>query len=244
MQDLKLSEALKKTINGFVESLKQTYGNDLISVALYGSAASGELVEAHSNINLLVVLKNTDLPTLDVSRKLVNKFSHDRVEPLFLSHEYLLNSIDVFPIEFLDMKENHHCLYGQDVLKGIQIDLKNLRFQCEQELKSKLILLKQQYLKINLRDKNVLAKLLFKHVTSVTHLLRNLIRLRGKQPSYRKEEALKEVAVEFQVGTASFLRILEAKRNLKNFKADDLRSLLVDFVFELETIVKKVDILK
>ena len=35
---------------------------------------------------------------------------------------------------------------GRDILKDLKIDLKNLRFQCEQELKGKLLNLRQAYL--------------------------------------------------------------------------------------------------
>ncbi len=241
MQELKLPQALKKNIYEFTESLKQLYRDDLIAIMLYGSASSGEFVEAHSNVNLLVVLKNTDLSTLDLSRKLVNKRSHRRLEPLFLSHEYLLSSSDVFPVEFLDMKENYICLYGQDVLKEIKIDLKNLRFQCEQELKSKLILLKQQYLKINPKNKAALAKLLFRNLTSLLHILRNLVRIKGKTPSYKKEDILSEAAVELKTEVAVFLRILQAKKNSAALKADDFKALLADFVLELDKIAKIAD---
>lgn len=241
MQELKLSEAFKKNIHEFVEALKQLYRDELVSIVLYGSSVSGEFIETHSNINLLVVLKNTDLATLELSRNLVNKRSNRKIEPLFFSPEYLLNSSDVFPIEFLDMKENYTCLYGQDVLRELKIDLKNLRFQCEQELKSKLILLKQRYLKINPRNRAALANLLFRNFTSVWLILRNLVRLKGKDPSYSKESLLREVAVELEIDVTAFLRILEAKRNSTSLKADDFKTLLADFVFEVDKIAKIVD---
>jgi hypothetical protein len=202
---------------------------------------SGEHSQAHSNINLLVVLKNTDLSTLEKSRKLVNKFSNRGVEPLFLSHDYVLNFSHIFPIEFLDMQENYHCYYGTDVLKEIKIDRKNLRFQCEQELKSKLILLKQQYLRINLKDRQQLANFLFKSFTSVVHILRNVIRVKGKEPSYDKETVLKEIAGELSIDPPLFLKIWQTKRNSSKVKIDELNTLLTDFVIELDKIIKKID---
>jgi len=241
MQELKLSEAFKKNIHEFIETLKQLYRDELVSIVLYGSSVSGEFIENHSNINLLVVLKNTDLSTLELSRNLVNKRSNRKIEPLFFSPEYLLNSSDAFPIEFLDMKENYTCLYGQDVLRELKIDLKNLRFQCKQELKSKLILLKQRYLKINPRNRAALANLLFRNFTSVWHILRNLVRLKGKEPSYSKENLLREVAVELEIDVTIFFKILEAKRNSASLKADDFKTLLADFVFEIDKIAKIVD---
>lgn len=241
MTELKLPEGLKKNMDEFVGSLKSIYRDDLVSVILYGSAASGELTGSRSNVNLLVVLRETDLLSLERSRSLVNKRSSRGIEPLFLTREYVLSSSDVFPIEFLDMKENHACLYGEDVLKEIKIDLKNLRFQCEQELKSKLLLVKQQYLGVNPKDKRALANLLFRSFTSLAHILRNLLRLKGKTPSYAKEDLFREVAAELKVETATFSKIWQAKKAPSRLDAVDLRALLGDFVRELERIVKTVD---
>lgn len=243
MKELKLPESFKKNIEAFVESLKGIYRDELIAVILYGSAASGELTGSRSNVNLLVVLQKTDLPSLERSRNLVNKRSSRGIEPLFLSREYVSSSSDVFPIEFLDMKENHVCLYGEDVLKEIKIDLKNLRFQCEQELKSKLLLVKQQYLRVNLKDKRALAELLFRNFTSVSHILRNLVRLKGKIPLYAKEDLFREIAAELQVGTTTLSKIWQAKKNPTRLAAAEFRILFTDFVLELDKIVNAVDTL-
>lgn len=204
MEGLKLEGEARKKIDIYVNDLKQLYAGELIAVILYGSSAAGEFSKGHSNINLLVVLNNTDLPTLERSRKLVNKFSNRRIEPLFFSQGYISGFCDFFPIEFLDMKENHHCVYGTDVLKDITVDQKHLRFQCEQELKSKLILLKQHYLRTNLKDRGALTKLLFKYATSVHHILRNVLRLKGKEPSNNQQEVIKEIGKEFLIECAVF----------------------------------------
>lgn len=241
MEGSGLPQGVKKNIDEFVASLRKLYSDDLVCVILYGSAASGELTESHSNINLLVVLKKTDLPALEISRRLVNRPSNRRIEPLFLSREYMLGSSDVFPMEFLDMKDSHVCLYGPDVLNEAQIDPRNLRFQCEQELKSKLILVRQQYLRVNPNDKRALANLLFRNLTSVAHILRNLLRLEGKTPSRVNEDVFKEIAAGFQVETAVFLKIWQAKRNPTRLNAEDLKALLGDFVLELDKIIKTVD---
>ena len=65
-----LPRGIKRNIDEFVASLRKLYSDGLVCVILYGSAASGELTEAHSNINLLVVLKKTDPLSLEVSRRI------------------------------------------------------------------------------------------------------------------------------------------------------------------------------
>jgi len=240
MNNLRLPPKLGQEIAAFIQGLKEIYQEDLFSVTLYGNAASGEFVTQHSNLNILVILKSTELFILKQASKLVKRFKN--LTPLFLTKEYILSSIDIFPIEFLDMQENHIVLYGQDVLKEIQVDLKNLKFQCEQELKAKLLNLKQIYLSLNDHAAN-LKKPLFKAFISILHILRNVLRLKGIQPHYQKEELLKELAVNFKIDIGHWVKILAAKQKkikLNKTEIEELFSVLID---NLEKIVQGVDAL-
>lgn len=238
MQELSLPDKLEKSVQDFIQRLKDTYQDGLISVILYGSAASGEFIDKHSNLNLLVVLRSTDLENLKKAASLTNKFR--MINPLFFTEKYINSSTDIFPIEFLDMQENYLILYGRDVLKDINIDIKNLRFQCEQELKSKLINLRQLYLTAN-NDEPALRRLLFKSFTSVLHILRNVLRLKGRKPPYKKEDILKEVALEFEFDSKNWNKILAAKNKQIKLRQKDTEGLFVNFVRELEKIVETVD---
>jgi len=238
MKELKLPDKLKNGLENFVQSLKNIYQQDLISLVLYGSAASGEFVNQHSNLNVLVVLKNTDPDELIKASGVVKKFS--AITPLFLTEDYIASSTDVFPIEFLDMQENYFLLYGKDILKNININTDNLRFQCEQELKAKLINLRQAYLRLS-NKRGELRNLLFKSFTSVLHILRNVLRLKGKKPAYLKQDILKEVTLEFQINKAVLEKILTAKNKQIKLKGSEIEELFVNFVRELEKLVGIVD---
>ena len=189
MPELNLSPKAKNLLNEFSRGLGDIYGGELISVILYGSGASGEFIDSHSNLNLLVVLKDDSPARLKMASGLVRKPRFKTISPLFFSREYINNSLDVFPIEFLDMKENYSVLLGLDILKDISVDTRNLRFQCEQELKLKLIRLRQLFL-LESANKPLLKQALFKAFTSVMHILRNVIRLKGRQALYLKIRSL------------------------------------------------------
>jgi len=238
MEELKISDKLKNSLQNFNVTLKDIYQEELISLILYGSAASGEFVDKHSNLNALVILRNTDLGILKRASCIINKFR--MINPLFLTENYINSSTDIFPIEFLDMQENYLVLYGKDVLKNINVNTSNLRFQCEQELKAKLINLKQLYIRIN-RDNVALRNLLFKSFTSVLHILRNVLRLKGKKPPYLKQGILKELKSEFQIDIAIWEKILAAKTMKIKLKTKDTEELFIKFVRELEIIVEIVD---
>jgi predicted nucleotidyltransferase len=238
MQELRLPEKLKKGLQVFTQKLKEIYQHDLVSVILYGSAASNEFSDKISNLNILCILKSTELRELKKASSLINKFP--TVNALFLNQDYIANSLDIFPIEFLDMKENYSLLYGEDVLSNINVDTKNLRFQCEQELKAKLINLRQAYLRMN-RDKTGLRNLLLKSFTSVLHILRNVLRLKGKIPPYKKEDILKDLGSEFNIDMPVWDRILAVKQKKLRLNAKESESLFIYFVSELESIVTIVD---
>lgn len=238
MQELKISEKAKGTIQIFIQKLKEIYREDLVSAALYGSAASGEFIDKRSNINLLVILKSADLETLAKASPLIKRLKF--ISPLFLTEDYVRDSLDTFPIEFLDIQENYSVLYGKDILKGLNIDTRNLRFQCEQELKAKLIILKQSYLRMQ-GDKLALRDLLFKTFTSIMHILRNLIRLKGKSAPYLKPDIIKDAALEFNIDRGLFEKILAVKSKNVNLGGKDTEELFIAFTKELEKIVGIVD---
>jgi len=238
MEQLKITDQYKNILQNFTQGLKDIYPEELVSLILYGSAASGEFIDKHSNLNLLAVLINTDLEVLKKSARLIRKFKS--VNILFLTEDYIANSIDIFPIEFLDMRENYFVLYGKDVLKDIQVDTRNLRFQCEQELKVKLLKLRQAYLLFS-NNPSALRNLLFVSFTSILHILRNVLRIKGRKPSYLKPEVLKELALEFKIDLAVWEKILSAKNKKIKLAVKEIEGLFISFVRELELIVAIAD---
>jgi len=237
----KLVQPEKFTImlDSFVLGLKNIYGEGLLSVMLYGSAASGEFTKKHSNLNLAVLLNDTSLANISRSSKLINRYRFRRITPVFFTEKYIERSTDIFPIEFLDMKENHALLYGKDFAAGLKIDLKNLRFQCEQELKSKLIKIKNAYVaherSADLKD------ILFGFLTSSLHILRNMLRLKGRVPPYSKEDVIRDIGEEFKIEMAAFVKILDAKKGNSRLNNKEVKNLFFDFADNLEKIVGIVD---
>lgn len=240
MQELKIPDKVKNLLKGFVEGLKDVYKEELISVVLYGSGSSGEFTQRYSNLNVLIVLVDNSLETLKKASGLVNKFKFRIIRPLFFTEKYIQNSTDVFPIEFLDIKENYYILFGRDLIKDINVATQNLRFQCEQELKLKLLNIKQFYLRLN-KNSNALKNLLFKSVTSVLHILRMSLRFKGKQTGYPKEEIIKDVASLFKVDVSTWQKILAGKNREIKLSRKEIEDLLFVFVRDLENIIDTID---
>lgn len=240
MAHIKLPRKIKNILTDFTMALKAVYREGLISVILYGSGASGEFIERRSNLNILAVLKNTDLENLKAASGIVGKFKFRIINPVFFTEEYIKSAIDVFPIEFLDMKENYIVLEGRDILKGITIEKKNLRFQCEQELKAKLIYLRGEYLRAG-KNKVALHNLLFRAFTSIMHILRSVLRLKGKEPLYLKQNILMDISVEFPIDKTVWEKILAAKNKKIKLNIKEAEYLLISLTKDLEKIINIVD---
>lgn len=230
---------LQAMIDGFSAGLKKIYGDGLVSLVLYGSAASGEYIPRRSDVNLMIVLNDSGLNNIRKSYRIIHDRRFADIVPLFFTERYIKSSLDAFPIEFLDMKENHVLVCGKDILSGVEIDAKNLRFQCEQELKSKILLLKAGYLKT--KDAGALKDLLFKVFTSSLHIIRNLIRIKGDTPPYLKEEIIDSVERNFGVNGINFNRILQAKRMDVRLSGGQVDMLLTELTRDLEQIADIAD---
>ena len=161
---------MEKYLNQFCEKLKELAGNNLISVILYGSFARGENVEGHSDVNLMLVTESLHLNQLTFLEKEIHHLQKKiNLNIVFWTKEELESSIDVFPIEFLEISEHHKTLYGEHLLKEISVDTKNFRHQLEFELRSKLLKLRSAWLE-GKESKKMLFKTITRAGTSFFHL--------------------------------------------------------------------------
>ncbi|MEK7766241.1 MAG: hypothetical protein AAB368_08385, partial [bacterium] len=128
------------------EELKNAHGADLRSVILYGSAAAGARHPRYSDHNVLVLLRATGAAALAVSAPAIRKWEKaGNPPPLFMTPEFLARSADVFPLEWLDMKEQHRVLVGEDALASLAVNPRHLRVELERELKGTLLRFRGAY---------------------------------------------------------------------------------------------------
>lgn len=139
---------MEQALAEFTDELKRSFGDHLRSVILYGSGASGG-THAGSDLNLIVVLDHFSLGQIDGVRKALARFERSsRIFPVFWAERELLSARDVFPAEFLDLKENYRVLHGADPAAGLSPDLGNLRHQVEFELRSKILRMRSEWVRI------------------------------------------------------------------------------------------------
>ncbi len=230
----KLATDVSKKITPYMEEMLKIHGASIVSIFLYGSACYDDYIKGVSDINSAIILRELSLKDLKKSLNIVNKGIRKRIAaPLFLTKEHIMTSADTFPIEFAQMKERHILVYGEDVLKMAVIEHKHIRFICEQQLKGKLIRIRQAYLEIGLRKKG-LELLIKDSLASLFPVFRGLLMLKGISPSRNKQETLRLLAETFNIDTGVFTAILDDRKNDEKIGGHDIEVFLSRYIEQIE----------
>src|SRR5262249_27476928 len=147
-------------LHDLVQGLIGALGERLESVVLYGSAARGDWHEGSSDHNVAVVLTRLDPPALEaVASPVLRWIRTHEPPPRLLTRALIAASLDVFPIEYLDLRSHHLVLHGSDPFAGLEVRTEALRLQCERELREKLLRLGEGYVVAH-RSRRLLRALL------------------------------------------------------------------------------------
>src|SRR5215467_2239868 len=120
------------TIDEFVKRMREAGGTNVESVVLFGSLVAGDFHEGLSNLNLLCILRDATFQALQALSPAAKWWDKQKQPPpLCMTRQELARSVDVFTIELLDMQQHHRVLFGDDVLKGVQVPMDLHRVQVE-----------------------------------------------------------------------------------------------------------------
>jgi predicted nucleotidyltransferase len=120
-----------------VFAAQRAAGDRLIGATLYGSAAGGEFLPTHSDVNVAMVFSALGAEELEALRPAHRVWQRNRVvRPLLVSREGLARSIDVFPLEYLLIRERHETLHGEDCFGNIEIGREALSREIERVLRA------------------------------------------------------------------------------------------------------------
>jgi len=237
----KIPERPEIIFDEFCGDYNALFGDDLLSVILYGSGARGEYIAKKSDINFLIVLNDNGMEHLHDSMDLVGKWEKRRVSvPLFLSEDYIKSSLDAFPLEFFNIRLAYSVVYGHDVLKDLNIEKGNLRLQCERELKAKLLLLRRSFLQAN-GEVRLLTGLVKQSFSAFISIFNALLFLKGERVPDRKEEVIRAMDEHYGLDRNLFQDLLNIKTGEKKVGKNELNKTVWRYISEIKELSKKVD---
>jgi len=195
----------------FLEELTKVVGPSLHSLHLVGSAVTPDWIAGRSDINTLLVLREMDLTVLESIAPLGRRFKGSAIAPpLVMDQGYVNSSRDVFPMEFLEMRLIHETVLGEDILAAITIDRGDLRHQCEREIKSRLVGLRQEYLRARGEPKGF-TEALVRLLSGYQPLARGILVLLGKEPPRRRADAFAALVAAVGPEAGVFVEMLALK---------------------------------
>lgn len=231
----------RDTVRKFSEEMKFLFAKDIISIMLYGSAAGDNFDPERSDINFLIVFSKIDMDILRKYTGVSMKWQKKRVAtPLMFTEDYILNSADVFPIEFLELKENHILIYGKDILKDLTVDLKNLKLQVEEQLKGKLLHLRGGFLDSG-EKKGYLERLLTSSLIAFVPIFRNVLRLMEKGVPVSRGTLFRDFCSEVGLDERPFFRVWDLKGGRAKLSKEEVITLFGEYLSQIERLVEKVD---
>ena len=147
-----LPAPIAEILNSFLQSAKDAFGSDLISVVLFGSAAEGKL-RATSDLNLILVLASFNQAKADGLREPLRiAQAATQLHPMFLLKEEISHAARSFAPKFADILRRRVVLFGDDPFASLSIPRDTQVRQLRQQLLNLMLRLRASYVARSLRD--------------------------------------------------------------------------------------------
>jgi hypothetical protein len=221
----RLAPRVRADAEAFLAELARAADGQLHSLYVVGSAAGPDWRPGRSDINTLLLLRTMDFSVLEALAPLGARFRRQLIAaPLVMDTHYVHRSLDVFPMEFLELRLLHETVAGEDLLAALPIARADLRRQCEREVKSRLVGLGQGYLGTG-GDARRLGETLARAAAGYLPLARAVLFLLGQEPQRRGAEAIAALAAAAGPDAQVFAELLALRAGGPTPGADGLRSL-------------------
>jgi hypothetical protein len=230
-------------VRAWLAPVRAALGPDFLAAYLTGSVLTQGFDPKHSHVNLLVVARGLGPERLDVlAPALPRRKATPQIEPLFMTREQIERSLDSFPIEWLEIRERHLLIEGEDVMEPLEVPRTYLRLQCEHELRAKFIQLRQAYL-LHHGNARELAAALRAGASGFATLFRTLLRLREEPIPAEAGRVAQRVAEVYGLDSQALL-VPHLARYSGRDATDDAPRRYRAFLVELERLVAALDGLK
>jgi hypothetical protein len=207
-----LPNDIQKRLQAYVKEVTGVFGEQLEGMLLYGSAVRGEFLPGRSNLNILLLVSSYESAVLKQYSAVHRQWSKEQIlAPLFLTEEELHRSSAVFPLEFLEIQEQHRVLDGRDPFIGFHVKTDRLREAVVQGLTSNVLRLRQRYVEGGGGEEATMI-LLRLSITATLPLLRGIQRLLGRPVLSHSDAVIEDVAAQLKLDLQGLLDTWLLKR--------------------------------
>ncbi|HVX62901.1 MAG TPA: hypothetical protein VHC19_19935 [Pirellulales bacterium] len=182
--------AMREPIRRYAEHVRKHAGEKALSLTLFGAIASGTFDAGKQAAANVLVLDAVDLEVLKRLAAEGHKFGNLGIAaPLVMTPDFIRASLDTFPLELLEIQQRRLVLFGEDMFAALQFHREHVRLQCERELKTLMMGIRQGLIASAGKDKS-LGAIAAQAAGGLARILRGLLWLHDvKEPKPAAELA-------------------------------------------------------
>ena len=192
-----------------VQALRHHLGPNLYSFCLYGSAVRGNFIEGISDINLLIVLNESNPGAHQAVARAIG--GEKEIDPFVLGRAGFARSARVFGSKFASIQRHHRVLHGPDPLAGLAADPALERFLCEQALRN--LRLRLVYAFVTRARTHGYRRFLLRTVTPLFVQFSEVLRLEGLTVPKEFEARVPLMEKQFHIDGEFLIELLAAKED-------------------------------
>lgn len=236
-----LPDEYLQQLRAYVKDVQRLYGDALDGVLLYGSAVRGEFLPGRSNLNVVLIVKSARADQLKKYGAVHRRWAKEQVVvPLFVTQADLPAMSLVFPLEYLEIQEQHRLLAGQDPFVGFKVDQRHLLAEVLQSLRGNLLRVRQRFIEGG-GSEEAITILLPLSLTAMLPVLRGVQRLLGRPVLSQGEPLLKEFETFLSIDLSGLRDAWLLKRGQISPGQKEIPRLMERYLESLERLVQAVE---
>jgi hypothetical protein len=212
-----MTPKLQAALDQAVAALRRELGENLFSCCVYGSAVRGNTVEGVSDLNLLLVLNQSNVAAHQAVARAIGGLP--QIDPFVLAKRGFERSVRAFAPKFASIRRNYRVLHGADPLATMAVDAGLEKFLCEQAFRN--LRLRLVYSFVTRAQHKAYDRFVVRHVTPLFVQCSEVLRLSGVNVPVAFEARIPVLETEFQLDGQVLRELLELRKQPVRFSEAD-----------------------
>jgi len=226
-------------VSDLIADIHSLFNENLVSVISYKGIFFNTTTKNKLHENLMIVVKTINFDLLEKiqdQKKIWSKILPN--PPIIIEKAEILSSLDIFPAEYMQIKANYQLLAGDDVFENLSITQENLRLQIEYNIKSKLMILREEII-IGSKDPKTL---LIQSLPLFLDSFQNILRLNNKPfKNSEPNSIIAELGKIYKIDTSLFLKLHKIIEGSEKVNNQEMKQLFNKYLSQLHNIALEID---
>jgi hypothetical protein len=189
----RLHETMRKPAQQFAEYAAQVCGPNLAGLTFYGPILNADFDAKKTPGRSTLILHGDNLDQVRRLAQEGRRFGRAGLTaPLVMTPPYIEASRDTFPLELIEIQQQHATVLGDNVFKALTFETQHVRLQCERECKTILMGMRQGLLTTAGKE-SLLGEIADEAATALLRVLRGLLWLKGQRETCSPQEMVARV---------------------------------------------------